>query len=111
AAQHDDYRTEPPFLLQGSYRNMNRIAGKVLPVMNDQELRSLIVSSYQNDAQTLTTGTESNMLKFKELMGLLTPEEQARWDDIRRTFRQNVKLRGVGTDDKVGQVIATLTTF
>src|SRR5690606_14007176 len=39
AAQHDDYRTEPPFLLQGSYRNMNRIAGKVLPVMNDQELR------------------------------------------------------------------------
>jgi hypothetical protein len=111
AAQHDDYRTEPPFLLQGSYRNMNRIAEKVLPVMNDDELTTLIVSSYQNDAQTLTSGTESNLLKFKELTGLLTPNEQERWDDIKRTFKQNVKLRGVGTDDKIGQVIATLSTF
>ena len=39
AAQADDYRTEPPFKLQGSYRNMNRIAEKVLPMMNDDELR------------------------------------------------------------------------
>jgi hypothetical protein len=111
AAQHDDYRTEPPFLLQGSYRNMNRIAEKVLPVMNDDELQTLIVSSYQNDAQTLTTGTEANLLKFKELTGLLSEAERQRWEDIKRTFRQNVKLRGIGTDDKVGQVIATLTTF
>ena len=28
AAQSDEYRTEPPFKLQGSYRNMNRIAEK-----------------------------------------------------------------------------------
>ena len=42
AAQSDDYRTEPPFLLQGSYRNMNRIAEKVVPIMNDEELESLI---------------------------------------------------------------------
>ena len=111
AAQHDDYRTEPPFLLQGSYRNMNRIAEKVLPVMNDAELESLIVTSYQNDAQTLTSGTEANLLKFKELLDIQTPNEHERWDDIKRTFRQNVKLRGVGADDKVGQVIATLTTF
>ncbi len=111
AATHDDYRTEPPFLLQGSYRNMNRIAEKVLPVMNDAELETLIVSSYQNDAQTLTTGTESNLLKFKELLGILTPEERQRWEDITRTFRQNVKLRGVGSDDKVGLVIAQMSTF
>ena len=111
AATHDDYRTEPPFLLQGSYRNMNRIAEKVLPVMNAQELETLIVSSYQNDAQTLTSGTEWNLLKFKELLGKLTPTEQERCEDIRRTFRQNVKLRGVGSDDKVGLVIAQLSTF
>jgi hypothetical protein len=111
AATHDDYRVEPPFLLQGSYRNMNRIAEKVLPVMNDQELETLIVSSYQNDAQTLTTGTEWNLLKFKELLGILTDAEKERCDDIRRTFRQNVKLRGVGADDKVGLVIAQLSTF
>ena len=30
AAQADAYRTEPPFKLQGSYRNMNKIAEKVV---------------------------------------------------------------------------------
>jgi len=111
AAQHDDYRTEPAFLLQGSYRNMNRITEKVLPVMNDEELQTLIVSSYQNDAQTLTSGTEANLLKFKELLDVLSGEDQERWDDIKRTYRQNVKMRGIGSDDQTGQVIATLTTF
>ncbi|MDB4731388.1 DNA repair ATPase [bacterium] len=111
AAQHDDYRTEPPFLLQGSYRNMNRIAEKVLPVMNEEEVETLIQSSYQNDAQTLTSGTEANLLKFKELTETLKDEEAERWSEIKRTFKQNVKMRGVGADDKVGQVIATLTTF
>ncbi|CAM5255530.1 AAA+ ATPase domain-containing protein OS=Streptomyces albaduncus OX=68172 GN=FHS32_001489 PE=4 SV=1 [Streptomyces griseoloalbus] len=35
AARSDDARTEPPFLLQGSYRNMNKIAQRIQPVMND----------------------------------------------------------------------------
>ena len=108
AAQSDDYRTEPSFKLQGSYRNMNRIAEKVVSVMNDDELTTLIVSNYENDAQTLTSGTEANLLKFKELTGLITDEEKERWDDIKRTFRQNVKMRGISSDDKTGQVIAQL---
>ena len=29
-------RTEPPFKLQGSYRNMNRLAEKVVAIMNDE---------------------------------------------------------------------------
>jgi len=111
AAQSDDYRTEPPFKLQGSYRNMNRIAEKVVSIMNDDELTSLIVSNYENDAQTLTSGTEANLLKFKEMTGLATKEESERWDDIKRTFRQNVKMRGISSDDKTGQVIATLGTL
>ncbi|MGB0840520.1 MAG: ATP-binding protein, partial [Chitinophagales bacterium] len=41
AAQADEYRTEPPFLLQGSYRNMNKLAEKIVPIMNEQELRTL----------------------------------------------------------------------
>jgi len=57
AGQDDAYRTEPPFLLQGSYRNMNRIAEKVSSVMNDQELQTLIESTYEQDAQTLTGKT------------------------------------------------------
>ena len=108
AAQSDDYRTEPSFKLQGSYRNMNRIAEKVVSVMNDDELTTLIVSNYENDAQTLTSGTEANLLKFKELTGLMTDAEKERWDDIKRTFRQNVKMRGISSDDKTGQVIAQL---
>jgi hypothetical protein len=111
AAQADAYRTEPPFLLQGSYRNMNRIAEKVLPIMNDQELQTLIVSNYENDSQTLTTNAESNLLKFKELMDILTPDEAQRWTSIKRTFQQNVKMHGVAADDQVGQVIVQLRDF
>jgi hypothetical protein len=111
AAQADEYRTEPPFLLQGSYRNMNRIAEKVLPILNDQELQTLIVSNYENDAQTLTTSAEANLLKFKELMGILNDVETRRWKDICRTFQQNVKLKGVGADDQFGQVLVQLREF
>lgn len=39
AAQSDAARTEPPFLLQGSYRNMNAIAERIVPVMNDARWR------------------------------------------------------------------------
>jgi hypothetical protein len=35
---------------------MNRIAEKVVPIMNDEELETLILSNYENDAQTLTPG-------------------------------------------------------
>ena len=108
AAQSHDYRTEPPFKLQGSYRNMNRIAEKVVAIMNDQELETLIAASYENDAQTLTSDQESNLLKLKELQGRLTPTEQQRWDDIRRTFQQNVKLRGLDPKDHLSQLLAQL---
>ena len=111
AAQSDDYRTEPPFKLQGSYRNMNRIAERVLPIMNDAELESLIYSSYENDAQTLTSDTEANLLKFKELAGVMNDAERKRWEDIKRTFQKNVKMQGIDTSDKAGQVIAQLSTF
>jgi hypothetical protein len=108
AGMGDEYRTEPPFKLQGSYRNMNRIAERVVAVMNDEELDTLILSSYQNDAQTLTTGAESNLLKFKELTGKLTPAEAERLEDIRKTFRRNVRLRGLDEHSQVAQVIAEL---
>jgi len=111
AGTADDYRTEPAFKLQGSYRNMNRIAERIVAVMNDEELDELILANYQNDAQTLTTGTESNMLKFKELTGRLTREEAARWAEIKKTFSRNVQLRGIGDDAKFGQVVLQLTNF
>ncbi len=111
ASQSDDYRTEPPFKLQGSYRNMNRIAEKVVSVMNDAELQTLILSSYQQDSQTLSRDGESNMLKFKELLGLLTAEEQRRWNAIKSTFAQKTKLKGLSGEDSTAQVLGSIMSL
>jgi hypothetical protein len=110
AAQADEYRTEPAFKLQGSYRDMNKIAEQIRPVMNDEELLTLIRSHYNNQAQTLTTGAQANLLKLKELMGELEGEEFERWEDIRRTFQRNLLLSGASEDDGLGRVIAQMTT-
>ncbi len=112
AAQADEFRTEPPFKLQGSYRNMNRLAEKVVAIMNDDEVRALILDHYRGESQTLTTGAEANLLKFKELIGVQTPEEQARWEDIKKTFKHNTAARGAGgTDDPAGRIVAQLSGF
>ncbi len=111
AAQADSYRTEPPFKLQGSYRNMNRMAEKVAGVMNDRELQSLIVSAYEQDAQTLTTDNEANVLKFKELMGILSPEEQERWDAIKYAYVESVRMSGMDGEDQAGQLMRQLASM
>jgi hypothetical protein len=110
AAQADEYRTEPAFKLQGSYRDMNKIAEQIQPVMNDEELLILIRSHYNNQAQTLTTGAQANLLKLKELMGELEGEDLERWDDIKRTFQRNLMLSGASEEDGLGRVIAQMTT-
>ncbi len=109
AAQADEFRTEPRFQLQGSYRNMNKIAEKVLPIMNDAELQTLILSHYEQESQTLTTGAEANMLKFKELVGIQNEKEAARWADIKKTFQRNQYLRGMDASDPTAQVVAQLS--
>ena len=111
ASQSDDYRTEPPFKLQGSYRNMNRIAEKVVPVMNDTELHTLILSCYQQDSQTLSCDGESNRLKFNELLGVLTADEQKRWNSIKATFSQKTKLKGLSGVDSTAQVLDSILSL
>ena len=111
AAQADAYRTEPAFKLQGSYRNMNRIAEKVASVMNADELQSLIVSNYEQDAQTLTTDNEANVLKFKELMGILNTEEKERWDSIKYAFVESVRMQGLDSEDQAGQLMRQLSSM
>ncbi|GAB3638205.1 DNA repair ATPase [Hymenobacter arcticus] len=96
AAQAHDYRTEPPFKLQGSYRNMSKLAEKVRPILNDAEIEALLDTHYTNEAQTLTSGTEANLLKLRELLGRLTPEEAARWADIKATFARNLRTSSSG---------------
>ena len=111
AAQSNDYRTEPPFKLQGSYRDMAKIAVKVIPIMNDEELETVIQSHYQNESQTLTTGAEANLLRFKEMFQQLSPTEAQRWEDIKATFRKRQKLMGLEEGDRMTQVIAHLGSF
>jgi len=112
AAQSDEFRTEPPFRLQGSYRNMNRMTEKVVSIMNDAEVRGVIMDHYRGESQTLTTGTEANFLKFKELIGDLTEPELKRWNEIKSTFQRNTVARGTGgEDDPVGRVVAQLHGF
>ncbi|MCP4520244.1 MAG: AAA family ATPase [Cytophagales bacterium] len=110
AAQADEYRTEPPFKLQGSYRNMNKLAERVVPIMNDDELQTLIISHYENEAQTLTTGAEANLLKFKELVDILSEEEILRWEDIKKTFARNNKLKGIG-GESFGQILLQMESI
>jgi hypothetical protein len=98
AAQADASRTEPPFLLQGSYRNMNKLAERIIPVMNDDELDAVITDHYVGEAQTLTTGAEANLLKLAELRGVLTPEQAARWADVKAGYLRARALGGGGDD-------------
>ena len=111
AAQADEYRTEPAFKLQGSYRDMNKIAEQVAPIVNDEELQTIINSHYQNQAQTLTSGAEANLLKLKELMGILEGDDAQRWRDIKSTFERNLLLGSVDGDNQLGQIVAQMSTF
>ncbi|WP_327432939.1 DNA repair ATPase [Streptomyces sp. NBC_01236] len=106
AAQTDATRTEPPFQLQGSYRNMNKIAQRIQPVMNDAERDAVIDDHYTAEAQTLTTGAESNLLKLAELRGTLTAEQSGRWAEIRATYVCGQALGGPGDDQLVRAVSA-----
>lgn len=99
AAQQDAYRTEPPFKLQGSYRNMTKLAAKITPLMRDDELDALLRDHYRGEAQTLTTGAEENLLKLSQLLGSATREEAARWKAICDEF---VRRRKLGGDDADG---------
>ncbi len=98
AAQADKYRTEPPFKLQGSYRNMNKMAEKVSAVMNENELLQLIEDHYLGESQLLTSGTEENLLKLAELRGNMTPEQAERWSQIKADFVRTKALGGDGAD-------------
>jgi gas vesicle protein len=109
ASQADSYRTEPPFKLQGSYRNMNRIAEKIVPVMNDDELRELLIANYEQDAQTLTRDGESNLLKFYELLGEMSPEQSSRWEQIKYAYVEGVRMQGVDGEDSAAQLLRSLT--
>jgi hypothetical protein len=107
ASQSEEYRTEPPFKLQGSYRNMSKLAEKVVSAMNEDELEALIDDHYAGESQTLTTGAEQNLLKLAEMRGRLSEEEQLRWTSIKKDYGR-IKRMGGADDDPVARVVGSL---
>ncbi|WP_371591772.1 DNA repair ATPase [Streptomyces virginiae] len=108
AAQSDASRTEPPFQLQGSYRNMNKIAARISPIMNDSELTAVVNDHYTAEAQTLTTGAEANLLKLAALQGTLTPQQARRWTEITASYIRTQAL-GSADDDPLTRAVAALS--
>ncbi|WP_028786004.1 DNA repair ATPase [Terrimonas ferruginea] len=111
AAMKDAYRTEPAFKLQGSYRNMNKMTGKIVPLMNPEEVDTLIRSHYEGESQTLTSDAEANLLKLKEIAGFLNEEEATRWQHIKEVFVKNNKFGMMKDTDASGQVLIQLSSF
>ncbi|CAL2104359.1 ATPase AAA [Tenacibaculum sp. 190130A14a] len=111
AAMEDNYRTEPSFKLQGSYRDMNKLVAKIVPIMNHDELERLLLSHYESESQTLTSAAEANLLKYKELISSLSEEEQTRWDDIKKIFVKNNKLNGLGNKNEMAQILSQMMAF
>ncbi|QSB05209.1 DNA repair ATPase [Natronoglycomyces albus] len=107
AATDDSARVEPPFLLQGSYRNMGRLAERVVPVMNDEELEAVIDDHYVGEAQSLAAGAEANLLKLAQLRGRLTEEQAARWADVKQSYLRNAALGG-SDDDPMARAVGAL---
>ncbi|HEU5109827.1 MAG TPA: ATP-binding protein, partial [Micromonosporaceae bacterium] len=108
AGQSDAARTEPPFKLQGSYRNMNKLAERIVPVMNEAELEAVIDDHYRGEAQTLTTGAEANLLKLGELRGRLTPEQMERWSEVKAAYLREQALGGA-EDDPMSRAVGAVS--
>lgn len=106
AARPDAARTEPAFQLQGSYRNMGKLAQRVRPVMNDAERDAVLVDHYTAEAQALAHGAEANLLGLAELRGTLTPEQAARWAEVRAAHVRASTLGGPEDDPLVRAVAA-----
>ncbi|MFF5295318.1 DNA repair ATPase [Paractinoplanes globisporus] len=98
AGQADASRTEPPFRLQGSYRNMNKLAERIVPAMNDEEVETVLDDHYVGEAQTLTSGAEANLLKLAELRGRMTPAQVTRWAEVKAAYLRAQALGGDGDD-------------
>ncbi|MGR6913562.1 DNA repair ATPase [[Actinomadura] parvosata] len=107
AAQSDAARTEPPYRLQGSYRNMNKLAERIVPAMNDDELEAVIDDHYLGEAQTLTADAESNLLKLAELRGRLTPAQAERWAAVKAAYLK-AKALGGAEDDPVTRAVGAI---
>ncbi|MCP2319805.1 ATPase family associated with various cellular activities (AAA) [Nocardia amikacinitolerans] len=124
AATADAARTKPPFRLQGSYRDMNALAARIVPVMNDDELEALIDDHYTGEAQALAADAEANLLQLAELRGRSSPAQATRWDEVKAAYLRERALGGDADDpmvravgglgllaDRIGAIEAAIRAF
>ncbi len=89
AQTSDAMRGEPPFLLQGSYRNMARIAQRIVPVMTAKEVDAIVVDHYRTESQVLAAQAAWNMAKWHSVVGTspggdrTLQEFRTRWHEAR----------------------------
>jgi hypothetical protein len=88
ATVSDHLRGEPAFLLQGSYRNMARIAQRVVPAMTPAEVDGLVAEHYRAEAQTLAADAAWNLTKLVEVLGTATPADTVKLDEMRDRWRE-----------------------
>ncbi|WP_101257425.1 DNA repair ATPase [Streptomyces barkulensis] len=95
-------RTEPPFRLQGSYRDTGKLAGRLAPVMTDEEVEALIDDHYTAEARTLSADAEANLLRLAELRGRMTEEQERRWHQVKEAFRARSASGAAGASGASG---------
>jgi len=88
ATVSDNLRGEPAFLLQGSYRNMARIAQRIVPAMTPAEVDVLVADHYRAESQTLAADAGWNLTKLAEILGTASAEDAARLNEMRERWRE-----------------------
>jgi len=88
ATVDDALRGEPAFLLQGSYRNMARLAGRLVAAMTADEVDLAVRDHYQAEAQTLAAAAGWNLAKLPVVRGTATAMDVARVDELRAQWRE-----------------------
>ena len=88
ATMDDHLRGEPAFLLQGSYRNMARVAQRILPAMTIDEVDAVVTDHYRQEAQTLASASAWNLAKLGVVLGLASEADVAHVADLRNRWAE-----------------------
>lgn len=87
ATLEDMYRVEPPFELQGSYRDMVEICRSIEADWTEEMRRDAILRHYEGQAGLLGPRGEYNLLMVKTFLGHVSEAERERQAHIRYVFR------------------------
>ena len=88
ATVDDTLRGEPAFLLQGSYRNMARMAGRIVAAMTAEEVDAAIRDHYRSESQTLAASAGWNLAKLPLVLGVGSPDEERLLQSLREQWRE-----------------------